>query len=78
MRYFNFEKTAKEAGIPSDKMDEICQIVRKEFPRDEMMYELYVLRVCMAIKDSYISIEDVISSKNTSDTFNLESVTKAT
>ena len=60
MRYFNFEKIAREAEIPADRLQELCQSIRQEFPRDEMMYELHVLRVCMAIRDGHVSLEDAI------------------
>ncbi len=63
MRYFNFAETAHEAGIPDDKLDELCKSIRQEFPKDDMMYELHVLRACMAIRDGYIQLEDIISAK---------------
>lgn len=60
MRYFDYEKAAREAKIPADKMAELSRVVREEFPRDEMMYELHLLRVCMAIKQGLVSIEEAI------------------
>jgi len=60
MRYFDFKRLAREAGIPADKMEELCQSIRREFPKDDMMYELHVMRACMAIRDGYISLEDAI------------------
>ncbi len=62
MRYFNFEKIAREAAIPADKLHELCQSIRREFPRDEMMYELHVLRAYMAIRDGHVSLEDASAS----------------
>jgi hypothetical protein len=63
MRYFNYEKVACEAGIPDDKLEQLCKSIRREFPRDDMMYELHVLRACMAIKDGYIKLEDAIEAE---------------
>ena len=60
MRYFDYETTAREAKVPADKMVELSRIVREEFPRDEMMYELHLLRICMAIKQGLVSIEEAI------------------
>ncbi len=60
MRYFDYEKAARDAKIPADKLEALRRIVREEFPRDEMMYELHLLRVCMAIKDGLVCIEDAI------------------
>ncbi len=60
MRYFDFEKVASEAGISADKLTEISRLMRLEFPRDEMMYELHILRACMAIRDGHIHLEDAL------------------
>jgi hypothetical protein len=61
MHYFNFKNVAYDAGIPEDKLNELCYYIRQEFPKDDMMYELHVLRACMAIKNGYVNLEDVIA-----------------
>ena len=60
MHYFDFEKVARDAGIPDDRLNELCDLMRREFPGDEMMYELHVLRACMAIRDGIIKLEDAL------------------
>ena len=60
MRYFDYEKVAREAGVTADQLSEICQSIRREFPNDDMMYELHVLRACMAVRDGHVSLEDVL------------------
>jgi hypothetical protein len=60
MRYFDYEEVAREANIPPDKLDKLSKIIREEFPHDDMMYELHLLRVCMAIKKGKVSIEEAI------------------
>jgi phosphopantetheinyl transferase len=60
MRYFDYEKAAREAKIPAEKLAELRRIVREEFPRDEMMYELHLLRVCMAIQQGLLTIEEAV------------------
>ena len=60
MRYFYFEKVAREAGITDDRLKKLCASIRREFPRSDMMYELHVLRACTAIRDGHVSIEDVL------------------
>lgn len=62
MRYFDYRKVAKEAGIPPDKMAKLISAIRKEFPRDNMMFELHVLRACLAIRDGHVSVEDALRS----------------
>lgn len=66
MRYFDYEKVARDAKIPADKVGELRRIIREEFPRDEMMYEPHLLRACMAIKQGLVSIEDAIKSEQAS------------
>ena len=65
MRYFDYEKAARDANIPVNKLDVLRRIVRAEFPRDEMMYELHLLRVCMAIKEGLVRIEEAIKLEPT-------------
>ena len=60
MRYFDFETVAREAGITAGQMKELCASMRKEFPKDQMMYELHVLRACMAIRDGHVTVEDAL------------------
>lgn len=60
MRYFNYEKVAREAGIPTDRLAELCESIREDFPTDDMMYELHVLRACMAVRDGYAKLEDIL------------------
>ncbi len=66
MRYFDFEKSAREVNIPPAKMEELRRLVRQEFPRDEMMYELHLLRACMAIKGGVVSVEEAVNLKSAS------------
>ena len=63
MTYFNFQKTAEQANIPKDKLESLCRVIRVEFPRDDMMYELHVLRACMAIQQGYLTIDEAIHPK---------------
>ncbi len=60
MRYFNYEKIASEAGVSADTLAALREKVRQEFPKDDMMYELHLLRVCVALKDKRLSLEDAL------------------
>ena len=64
MRYFDYKKVAKEAGVPPDSMVRLLSVVRQEFPKDEMMFELHVLRACLAIRDGHVSIEEALRSQS--------------
>ncbi|MBI1823978.1 MAG: hypothetical protein HY202_05050 [Nitrospirae bacterium] len=63
MKYFDYSKVAKEAHIPADKLEELKRIVREDFPHDDMMFELHLLRACRAIQEGVVSIEDAIHPK---------------
>ena len=65
MQYFDYEQVAREAKIPADKMAELCRLVRQEFPWDEMMYELHLLRACLAIRDGHVTVEEVLRPEST-------------
>ena len=60
MHYFDYEAVAREAKIPADKLKLLAKTVREEFPTDDMMYELHLMRVCSAVKDGYVSLEEAI------------------
>ena len=61
MTYFDYEEVAREAHIPAEKLDELRHLIRGEFPRDEMMYELHLLRACMAIRDGVVTLQQALS-----------------
>lgn len=60
MEYFNYREVADDAGISSLHLEKICQLEKSEFPHDQMMYELHVLRICMAIRDGLLDIPDLL------------------
>ncbi|MBI4515969.1 MAG: hypothetical protein HY699_09170 [Deltaproteobacteria bacterium] len=61
MRYFNYEKIAKQANIPATKLLRLSRRAREEFPDDEMLRELHLLRVCLAVRDGQLTIEDALN-----------------
>jgi len=44
-------------------MAELLSIMRREFPKDEMMFELHVLRACLAIRDGHVTIDETLKSE---------------
>ena len=60
MEYFDYESIAKKADIPAPKLDALRKIVRQEFPQDDMMYELHLLRACMAIQQGCTTIDEAL------------------
>ena len=59
MDYFDYESAANEAGLTEDQLAAVKEIVRQEFPTDDMMWELHVLRTCLAIRDGHATLADV-------------------
>lgn len=60
MKYFDFESVAAEAGISDEKLKRLCQLVRQEFRSDDMMFELHVLRACMAVKSGNLDLDRIL------------------
>jgi len=56
---FNYEAIAKRINLPEERVSEIGKIIRKDFPRDEMMFELHMLRVLMALERKDLALEDL-------------------
>ena len=67
MDYFDYERVAREAGIPPAKLEALGRLVRRDFPHDDMMYELHLLRACRAILEGYLTIDQALTPVETSD-----------
>lgn len=50
IKYFDYQRVAREIGMPETILKKLEREVEKEFPTDKMMYELHVLR---AVKSRY-------------------------
>ena len=59
MDYFDYESAAREADLTEEQLAAVKEAVRQEFPNDDMMWELHVLRACLAIRDGHATVEDV-------------------
>lgn len=60
MHYFDVETTARLAHISPENRDELRRLTRQEFARDEMIYELHLLRIRVAIGDGVLSLEEAL------------------
>jgi len=45
---FDVERKCKELGISKDIFETLSKEVRSDFPNDEMMFELHLIRALMA------------------------------
>lgn len=47
--YFEIDMLAKELGLSEQKYNEIKHSIRGEFPDDELMYQLHIVRALHAL-----------------------------
>ncbi len=50
-RLFDLEKVIRESSLSQEEIEQIKQEVREEFPNDEMMWELHVIRAIKSKQD---------------------------
>jgi len=62
MRYFDYQSVAREASIPDTTLKNWLEFFHREYPGDEMMVELRLMRACAAAGDSAIGLEAVEES----------------
>ena len=63
--YFEYQKTAREAGITPEQLEVIKRDIREDYPHDNMLWELHVLRACMAIRDGTTTFDAAFGSSRT-------------
>jgi len=54
---FDLEKIKKDSDLTVKQLRHIEEIIKQDYPYDEMMFELHFLRVIKAIKKGWITIE---------------------
>ncbi len=64
MRYFDYERVAREAGLGPEDLDRIHRVIRAEFPTDDMLYELHMLRAVKAVRDGRVTVQGIVDSAN--------------
>ena len=57
---FDYLSAARRTGIKNEHLDQICRQVGSEFPDDEMMFELHVLRAVLAIESGRVSLNQML------------------
>ena len=53
---FDIETAFKNSGLSAQEIEKIKREVRNEFPNDDMMYELHIIRILRAIKKGYYKV----------------------
>jgi hypothetical protein len=57
---FDYTTAASRVGISSEDLDRLVALMRAEFPGDEMMVELHVLRTVRAVDRGDVTLLDVL------------------
>ena len=65
MDYFDDENTPRQAALSKDQLSQIIALMKNEFPHDPMMYELHVLRTCLAVRDGQDTVEQILRAPAT-------------
>ena len=60
---FDYKSAAACAGIPGSKVDRLVALIRAEFPDDETMVELHVLRAILAVEQGAASLEEILGQE---------------
>lgn len=60
----DFDKIMLAKGLTKRQIDLIKKEVRREFPDDEMMYELHLIRLVDSFSKGYCSIEDLFEPES--------------
>ena len=59
--YFDYISVAKKCNISEDVLKKLEDIERKEFPRDQMMFELHMLRIIRSIDRGFVKPEEILN-----------------
>lgn len=57
---FDYKTATARAGIPGSKLDRLVALICAEFPDDEMMAELHVLRAILAVERGAVSLDEIL------------------
>ena len=60
MRYFDCRKAAKKAKLTKGRLAVLTKLMRREFPADDMMFELHLLRACMAAGNARMNLDKLL------------------
>ena len=58
--YFDYTSAARRTNLPDAQLQKLCEVVRRDFPDDDMMFELHVLRTVMAVESGRVTVEQIL------------------
>jgi hypothetical protein len=57
---FDYRSAADRVGIQPEDLVRLTTMARAEFPSDEMMVELHVLRTILAVERGDVTMEEIL------------------
>ena len=57
---FDYLNAAQRIGLTDVQLNQLCNQVRFEFPNDDMMFELHVLRAIMAVESGRATLNQIL------------------
>ena len=58
---FDYLNAARRIGLTDVQLDRLCNRMRSEFPNDDMMFELHVLRAIMAVESGRVTRDQILA-----------------
>jgi hypothetical protein len=63
MQHFDYRPAAQQANLSAVDLARLEALVRADYPQDDMLFELHVLRVCIALRDGRVRLAQVFDAK---------------
>lgn len=63
VEYFDYIAIAKKCKITDEILRKLEDLEQQEFPRDQMMFELHMLRTLRAIEKGFTKPEEILEEK---------------
>lgn len=60
VEYFDYIAVAKRCKISDEILKKLEDLERQEFPRDQMMFELHMLRMLREIEQGFLKPEEIL------------------
>ncbi|MYB59215.1 MAG: hypothetical protein F4X51_22815 [Gemmatimonadetes bacterium] len=57
---FDYLNAAQRIGLTDGQLNQLCNQVRTEFPDDDMMFELHVLRAILAVESGRTTLNHIL------------------
>lgn len=61
MEYFDYGSAGREARMTPEQLEQLRQVVARDYPNDAMLLELHMLRACRAIRDGHVSLAELLT-----------------